>query len=137
MAFVNACRNGNKKLVLSLMEKNNVNYTEGLINACLGGHKEIALLMIIKGADINKYSMTLEFDDIHYLQQYGVTREALGKFSHIVTRYEKIKQIIVNAAIMLHETKKNLDKYELTEKEINFFRELDNDTEQTFMNTIQ
>ncbi len=45
-----ACRNGNKQLVLSLI-KEELDWNYGLSYACMGGHRDIIDLMINKGAN--------------------------------------------------------------------------------------
>lgn len=49
--FFRACRNGNKSLVMLMIEKDEYDWNRGLYESCHAGHKDITELMISKGAN--------------------------------------------------------------------------------------
>ncbi len=55
--LANACKEGNIKYVLSLINRGATDFNTGLSNACLGGYKEIVEIMIRNGACIYNSGM--------------------------------------------------------------------------------
>ncbi len=95
LAFNYACEGGHLEIINFLIDKGVNNWTSGLTRACYGKHKEIVLLIILKGSvtkdfNINVCYMKLDFDDIYYLLQLGVTK--FGKFNNIALECQKWKQ---------------------------------------------
>ncbi len=93
----NACINGYKDIAELMISKGANSFHDGLWCACCYGHKEIGLLMIEKGANIDKYEMKsnyhhdnlLNFNDIYYLLQRGVTK--FGKYTNIANNCKEWK----------------------------------------------
>lgn len=98
--FVNACLNGEKEFVLSMIEPSStnawytvlsnillgaINWNLGLFNACKGGHKDISLMMISRGADITQCSLALSDDNIYYLVQKRVSQ--FGIYQHVADSF--------------------------------------------------
>ncbi len=63
--------------------------SDSLFFACNQNHKELILLLILYGADINDCRIDLEFEDIYYLLQSGLTE--FGKFDDIALECKKWK----------------------------------------------
>ncbi len=85
-----ACCGGNIEiieLILSKTTRNNYNF--GMAGAHHGNHRNIELFMILKGADIDKYYLHLDFEDIYYLLLKGLKN--FGKYSNITLECQKWK----------------------------------------------
>lgn len=73
MALIKACFEGHYMQVSLMIDKGATYVTRGLYAACAGRHHRIILLLLAKGADIEKCTLQLRFSDIMWLVQSGVT----------------------------------------------------------------
>ncbi len=93
-ALHGACAGGHTHIINLLISRGCNNWYYGLAGACSKKRKDIALLMIIKGADINGCQLMLDFDDIYYLLQSGVTKFRV--YSYVADDCKKFKQEFKN-----------------------------------------
>ncbi len=92
--LLSACEDGHKELAKLMLDNGANNYNEGLHNACFSGKRELQLFMILNGADINKFYLALEFDDIYYLFQNG--HKDFSSYEKIYQRCIRFKNIATN-----------------------------------------
>ena len=91
----NACKKGDRKEVLWLIEKGENNWNTGLYVACQEGHKEIVLMMIEKGATNIHGNVKYPKDEnmLIYLIQNGITKDKLKGVVDIELLYKKLEEI--------------------------------------------
>ncbi len=105
--LIGACKNGHEEIAELMISKGahnavvrepsvSLNLDDVLYHAIMNNRKKIVLLLLLKGANIDRYHIILKFEDIYYLLQKGYKK--FGQFNNIVDECKKWKQEFSNTA---------------------------------------